>query len=338
MKNRPSSCAVVAAIALAATAGAAAIGQVNPTTAVAPARVAATQPAPHTALPDTPGTGAFPALKEIVPSLPDHVIYRPADLSRLGSRKLGLFIWGNGACSDDGASVRFHLAEIASHGYLAIAPGRILSGPGALPPAPQPAPQPAPPPGANASGKLLTVKTTTAALIAAIDWAYAENDRRGSPFFHRLDLNKLAVAGHSCGGLQALEAASDPRVHAVIINNSGIFADGTNPIAGLNVDKALLRKLHTPIFYILGGPTDIAYPNGMDDFARIDTVSVMVANLAVGHGGTFSQPNGGAVAQVSVKWLDWQLSGDKVAAKAFVGKDCGLCTDPQWTVGRKRID
>ena len=106
----------------------------------------------------------------------------------------------------------------------------------------------------------------------------------------------------------------------------------------MNVDKSLLRKLHTPIFYILGGPTDIAYPNGMDDFARIDTVPVMVANLPVGHGGTFSQPNGGAIAQVSVKWLDWQLSGDKLAAKAFVGKDCGLCTDPQWTVGRKRIE
>ena len=333
MKNRPSSCAVIAAIVLAATAGSAAIGQVSPTAAVDPTHVVAAQPKPQVVLPDTPGTGAFPALKEMVPSLPDHVIYRPADLGRLGSRKLGLFIWGNGACSDDGASARFHLAEIASHGYLAIAPGRILSGPGAPPPAP-----PAPPQAPNASGKLLTVKTTTAALLAAIDWAYAENDRRGSPFFHRLDLNKLAVAGHSCGGLQALEAAADPRVHAVIINNSGIFADGTNPIAGLNVDKALLSKLHTPIFYILGGPTDIAYPNGMDDVARIDTVPVMVANLPVGHGGTFSQPNGGAVAQVSVRWLDWQLSGDKVAAKAFVGKDCGLCTDPQWTVARKRID
>ncbi|MEP7005790.1 MAG: hypothetical protein ABI810_07395 [Sphingomonas bacterium] len=331
MKNLP--CAVIAAIALAATAGAAAIGQVNPTATVDPARVAAAQPALHTALPDTPGTGAFPALKEIVPSLPDHVIYRPADFGRLGSRKLGLFIWGNGACSDDGASARFHLAEIASHGYLAIAPGRILSGPGAPPPTP-----PAPSPGPNATGKLLTVKTATAALLAAVDWAYAENGCHGSPFFHRLDLNKLAVAGHSCGGLQAIEAAADPRVHAVIINNSGIFADGTNPIAGLNVDKALLRKLHTPIFYILGGPTDIAYANGMDDVARIDTVPVMVANLAVGHGGTFSQPNGGVVAQVSVKWLDWQLSGDKVAAKSFVGKDCGLCTDPQWTVARKRID
>src|SRR6185295_5518196 len=81
--------------------------------------------------PDTPGTGRYPALKEETPSLPEHVVYRPADLGKLGARQLGLYIFGNGACSNDGASSRNHLLEIASHGYLAIAPGRIRSGPGA---------------------------------------------------------------------------------------------------------------------------------------------------------------------------------------------------------------
>src|SRR5689334_3823280 len=67
------------------------------------------------ALPDTPGTGRFPALKEEVASLPEHVVYRPADLGALGKRKLGVYVFGNGACSDDGASARLHLLEIASH-------------------------------------------------------------------------------------------------------------------------------------------------------------------------------------------------------------------------------
>src|SRR6185436_20457758 len=82
-------------------------------------------------IPDTAGTGKYPALKEETPSLPDHVVYRPADLEKFGARKLGVYIFGNGACSNDGASSRLHLLEIASHGYLAIAPGRIRSGPGA---------------------------------------------------------------------------------------------------------------------------------------------------------------------------------------------------------------
>jgi hypothetical protein len=47
--------------------------------------------------------------------------------------------WGIGGCSDDGANRRFHLLEIASHGYLVIASGRILSGPAAPPREPRPA-------------------------------------------------------------------------------------------------------------------------------------------------------------------------------------------------------
>ncbi|HYP79947.1 MAG TPA: hypothetical protein VEQ17_06645 [Steroidobacteraceae bacterium] len=39
-------------------------------------------------LPDTPGSGRFPALKEETPSLPEHVVYRPAQLASLGSTKL----------------------------------------------------------------------------------------------------------------------------------------------------------------------------------------------------------------------------------------------------------
>ena len=92
--------------------------------------------------PDTPGTGRFAAMKEEVASLPRHVVYRPKDLAALGRTKLGVVAWGNGGCSEDGASSRFHLLEIASHGYLVIASGRILSGPGAPPREPRPAPHP----------------------------------------------------------------------------------------------------------------------------------------------------------------------------------------------------
>jgi hypothetical protein len=67
-------------------------------------------------MPDTPGTGPFPAIKEETASLPEHVVYRPASLDRLGATKLGLNLFGNGAGSNDGASARLHLLEIASHG------------------------------------------------------------------------------------------------------------------------------------------------------------------------------------------------------------------------------
>ncbi len=285
-------------------------------------------------LPDTPGTGSYPAIKEEVPSLPDHVVYRPADLSQLGSRKLGVLAWGNGGCAADGAGARFHLSEIASHGYLAIASGKILSGPGAPPNAAPPMP---PPPAAGMPRTLPPPATQASQLRDAIDWALAENAREGSPYFGRIDPGQVAVSGWSCGGLQALQIAADPRVRTAIIHNSGIFKQGFAGQPGMDIGKDTLKKLHTPVLYILGGPTDIAYENGMDDYNQIEHVPAMVANLPVGHGGTFLKPNGGPAATVAVKWLDWQLKGDAEASKYFTGKECGLCGDPAWTVQSKRL-
>ena len=237
-------------------------------------------------------------------------------------------MFGNGACSNDGASARLHLLEIASHGYLAIAPGRVRNGPGRVPPSAEPPRAPSP---QDAPGKLPTPPTTAADLTAAIDWAFAQNADPKSPYFAKIDTAALAISGFSCGGLQALQIAGDPRVKTLIVMNSGIFKDTTMGINGINVTKDLLDKIHTPTLYILGGETDIAYANGMDDFDRIKHVPVFLGNLiGVGHGGTYWQPNGGKAAAAVVAWLDWQLRGDKAAEKMFVGKDCGMCKDPAW--------
>jgi hypothetical protein len=272
--------------------------------------------------PDTPGTGAYPAIKEELASLPDHVVYRPANLAALGALKLGVVAWGNGGCSDDGASARNHLLELASHGYLVIASGRIYSGPGAHP-APSP-PKPFP-------------RTPTVALTEAIDWALAENKRQGSAYFGRIDPAAIAVAGFSCGGLQAALVANDPRVATLIMQNTGTYEGERATMPGLKVPKSTLKSFHTPVLYILGGPTDVAYQNGMEDFRLIDHVPVAVANLPVGHGGTYHEPNGGAAAQVALAWLNWQLRGDTRAASQFVGPDCGLCRDGKWTLEKKNL-
>jgi hypothetical protein len=267
-------------------------------------------------------------MKEEVAALPRHVVYRPKDLVSLGNTKLGVVAWGNGGCSDDGASSRFHLLEIASHGYLVIASGRILSGPGAPPREPRPAaPQ----------GQLPPPRTQVSDLSDAVDWALAENTRAGSPYFGRIDPAQIAYSGWSCGGVQALQVANDPRVKTLVIHNSGILNNGPTNMTGVTVGKEVLQTLRTPVIYIEGGPKDIAYENGMDDFKRITHVPVAMANLPVGHGGTFNEPDGGAAASVAVSWLNWQLRGDAQSAKRFVGEDCGLCKDAQWSLERKQF-
>jgi dienelactone hydrolase len=294
-------------------------------------RAALERQAEINARPDTPGSGRFAAMKEEVASLPRHVVYRPKDLAALGQTKLGVVAWGNGGCSDDAASSRFHLLEIASHGYLVIASGGILSGPGAPPREPR-EPRPAAP-----QGQLPPPRTQVSDLTDAIDWALAENTRAGSPYFGRIDPAQIAYSGWSCGGVQALQVANDPRVKTLVIHNSGILNSGPTNMTGATVGKEVLQTLHTPVIYILGGPKDIAYENGMDDFSRISHVPVATANLPVGHGGTFNEPNGGAAASVAVSWLNWQLRGDAQSAKRFVGEDCGLCKDAQWSLQRKQL-
>lgn len=310
------------AATMAVVLGTAAAGQQAP--AVAPEFEAQSR------IPDTPGSGPYPALMEVDPALPDHVIYRPADLVAVGQGKLGVFIWGNGACAADGASARLHLSEIASHGYLAIAPGKWRNGPNAKEP---PAPPRAPAPDGS-----FHPPTTAADLKEALDWALAEDSREGSRYAGMIDENAVAVGGFSCGGVQALELAADPRLKTVVVQNSGIFNDDAVRIAGMELRKSALQALHTPVIYIQGGPTDIAYANGMDDFARIDHVPAAMVNLlGKGHGGTYFEPNGGKAARIVADWLEWQLRGDTEAARSFLGEDCGLCGDPEVEIERKNL-
>lgn len=285
------------------------------------------QQASFDAIPDMPGTGRFPAMKEADPGLPGQIVYRPADLGALGDTRLGVYAFGNGSCTDDAAHTRLHPLEVASHGYLVIVPGAIYTGPGAIE-----RPADLPPASPNA------VLTTHQQLGEAISWALAENARVGSPYFGRIDPEAIAVSGFSCGGLQALFNAADPRVGTVVMMNSGLFPEGPTTMAGMTGDKSLLQTLHTPILYVLGGATDIAYEAGMDDFAHIDHVPAAVANIDKGHGGTYWEPNGGPAAQVVVQWLNWQLRGDAEAGRMFLGEDCGLCRDPVWTLQTKGFE
>jgi dienelactone hydrolase len=276
--------------------------------------------------PSPRGTGPYPAIILTEPTLSTHTIYRPADWRQVGEERLPIVAWGNGGCANVGDSAKSFLLEVASHGYLVIAVG---------------------PPGEAASqgGKSDTKSsgskgTRSSQLTDALDWASAQNSRRGSDYFGRLNTNKMAVMGHSCGGLQALEVSSDPRITTSVILDSGILSGPPPfPMPGVTTsDKSELTKLHAPLIYIIGGPTDIAYANAMDDVAHIEHVAVFVGSLNVGHRGTFAQANGGAFAAVATAWLQWQLKHDSTAAKMFLGAQCGLCVDPVWTIQKKRID
>ena len=105
-----------------------------------------------------------------------------------------------------------------------------------------------------------------------------------------------------------------------------------------NLTKEDLKKFHGPVLYIMGGPSDIAYNNAMDDFSRVDHVPIVMTNLDVGHGGTYRRPHGGEYSSVALAWLNWQLKDDKASAKMFVGDDSQLKRDPDWTIDTKNLE
>ena len=99
--------------------------------------------------------------------------------------------------------------------------------------------------------------------------------------------------------------------------NSGLFVPGTGPQhTEMSQPKSLLDQIKVPALYVLGGPTDIATPMASTTSTASTTCRWRFADLkGVGHGGNM-QPNGGKAADAVVAWLNWQLRGDKEAAKA----------------------
>lgn len=264
------------------------------------------------------GTGPHKALMASDRTLTNHTVFRPKDLSGFGpGTKLPIIAWGNGACANSPWEHVNFLSEIASHGFLVVAIG----------------PMPAEGQRGGRGGP-----TRSALLTDAIDWAIAQNGDSSSQYSGKLAVDRIAVAGMSCGGLQALEVAPDPRITTAMVCNSGILGNPGGGMGGMpKLTKAQLEKLHTPVIYILGGEKDIAYQNGMDDFRRINHVPAFAANLNVGHGGTYSQPHGGDFARVATAWLQWQLKGDPQAAAMFEGEPCGVARMAGWTVEKKGI-
>jgi len=264
------------------------------------------------------GTGPFKAIMKEEPTLKEHTVILPQDLTPFGPQKqLPVLVWGNGACANSPFEHINFLNEIASNGYIVLATGNIpmtdewYKGP----------------------------MSRSEQQIESIDWIIAQNADPKSPYYQKIDVKNICVAGMSCGGLQTLYNCADPRITTLMICNSGLFkqSNASQAVGGMPMpEKSKLKDIHTPIIYILGGPTDIAYENGMDDFHLISHVPACAINYPVGHGGTYRQPHGGEFTIPALAWLNWQLKGDQEAAKMFIGKKPALLDRKDWTIEKNK--
>ena len=261
--------------------------------------------------------GPYAVSAETIAGSPGFRLYRPRDLAKFpASDTLPIVIWGNGACLADGSDFEGFLSTIASYGFLVVGSAPVPGNPQA--------------------------RVNSASLIKALDWAQAEDSRRGSPLAGKVGRDAVAVMGMSCGGNIALEAARDPRVKTLGMWNSGVWnsgemrtGDGTLLVA---TTKADLAFVHSPTLYINGDDIDPATVNAADDVTRLDRVPVFFGSRrGSGHSGTYSHANGGEFANIAVAWLRWQLKGHGESGRMFTGPDCSLCRDPNWIVQSKGL-
>jgi hypothetical protein len=236
-------------------------------------------------------------------------IFRPSDLG--GLEKYPIFVWGEGACSQDGLSNSAAMAEIASHGYFVIADGA--------------------PKGSGSRSLTGDVAAMGKPLLAYVDWAVAENQKPCSAYFGSLDPTKIASNGFSCGGLMAEGTAADPRITTWGINSSGT----------MSANQAFYKTVHTPVLIVLGGPSDIAYENGLRDYDNISAadIPILLFSKDIGHGGDLFSNRGGDFAKIDLAWLNWQLKGDMsgTGKGLLVGAGCSYCSNSAWQVKSKNI-
>lgn len=250
--------------------------------------------APSRKVIDDGGSGPYKAEAVSEASLPGFVVYRPCDMSAAVTHEgpLPLFVFANGACNDTSLPYERMLNDLASYGYMVVALGEMQD---------------------SINDRELR-KSPTEDMKSAMDWAEAQNGDKKSPYYGKIDMEFVALGGHSCGGAQTLANCADSRVKSCIMFNAGM---GDMEMAGASAGS--LKNLHCPILYLIGGESDIAYRNALADYERIDNVPVAFANhLRAGHGGTFHEPYGGSFSRMLRAWLSWQFKDQRADIEVFL--------------------
>ena len=243
------------------------------------------------------------------------ILFRPADLAAFPAKdNLPVLLWGNGGCAIEGKRYSDFLGTIASHGFLVITTTAV-------------------------EGEK-TRQENAADLLAAIDWAMAENGRTGSSLAGKIDKGHIAVMGQSCGGFLSISLGGDPRVGTIGVFNSGVRpANATAAPASPFPTTEALAKLHGPLMFINGGERDFMMATSHANYALVNNLPVFYGSRhGAGHTATVFHPGGGEFANVASNWLKFQFKGDKKAGKMFVGKDCELCTNSNWDTESKGLD
>lgn len=264
-------------------------------------------------LPRPPASSlALPTTSENPGVAPWFKVFRPADMAAavaVTGQRLPVVVWANGGCFRSSFTWEPLYKRWAAGGFVVLALD------------------------ASPSGGMLATSTVDDH-DALVDWVMAEAKKAGSPYFGKLDTDRIVAAGNSCGGVTALGvAAKDDRVRTVFVL-SGSSALGST-------DKNIMNGISVPVGYIVGGTEDIARANAFSDYEALgDRVPAMVVNRSTGEHQTVSTDAAilAEEARISLDWMDLAFYGNDEAYTALTSATvCPGCQAGVWTLTAKRL-
>ncbi|MCD8192557.1 MAG: alpha/beta hydrolase [Oscillospiraceae bacterium] len=187
---------------------------------------------------------------------------------------------------------------------------------------------------------------TGASSAETLDFMLAQNENTSSVFYGKIDIENIGIAGHSQGGLGAVNAVTNQ-------NNGNLYkaiwtASATSPYWGQDdvfgaAWRVDMSKINIPCFMVAGtGPadagtaTDITQKEGQgicplwgltESYNAIPdgTPKVMARLIGKDHGDMLRYADGYMTA-----WFMYYLKGDDYAGGAFFGDNAEISTNANW--------
>ncbi len=222
-----------------------------------------------------------------------HSVYHPAYYKE--GEKYPLLVWGNGTCAMPegyGALLRY----VASYGFFVVAPNsRWVGGNDAMP--------------------------------IALDFMFDANEDSSSPYYQKIDTEKVGAMGHSQGGqATGTTSTNDARVKVAILFNGG--STDAKPFLTVSGDRDI------------GDPSVSSYEDTVKSASKPAAFlfyhKVPEGGSMTGHLTLMKEPE--RVTEPTMHWFNYMLNKDEESSKWFLGNDCKLCNrDEDFEYGQKGL-
>lgn len=254
----------------------------------------------------------FAVTKETPSNLPGYNVHRPTDMRGA----LPVIVWANGGCVRSDFTWSKLFERWAGEGFVVIS---ITGRPGLSP------------------EEAAKDRSTADHQAAAIDWAVKETRTQGSPYAGRLDVDRIAAAGNSCGGITSLTLASrDPRAKSVfVLSGSSVGPNQTKEAA-----SPIMSKVSVPVMFVVGGNEDVARAAANMDYSLLPKgVGAMVVERNAFDHRTVSTDVGSLAdaAEIGLNWFKATLRIDKDALTTLKTTICYRCNPETWTAKSKNL-